>query len=143
MIKVEHSIIVGCSVEKVFLFLSNFEHEPRWQAGILETRQMPEGSALLGTTLTQVRHFLGRRLDYRGEVIEYRENEKIRIKSISGPYPLEGGYAVEPVDGGTRVSFFLSVQPSGVLRFTQSMVARELKKQMETDSCRLKDLLEA
>ena len=143
MIKVEHSIIVPRSVEEVFSFLGNFEQDPHWQSGILEAKQMPAGAALVGTTVKQVRHFFGRRLDYTGEVIDYEENKKIWVKSISGPYPFEGGYALEPVDGGTKVTFLLSVQPRGIIRFTQSMVARELKKQMEMDSSRLRDLLKA
>ncbi|MBI1997386.1 MAG: SRPBCC family protein [Deltaproteobacteria bacterium] len=143
MIKVEHSIVVPRSVDEVFSFLSNFEHDPHWQTGILEAKQTPEGVTLVGTTIRQVRKFLGRRLDYTGEVIDYEENKKIWVKSISGPYPFEGGYALEPVDGGTKVTFLLSVQPRGIIRFTQSMVARELKKQMEMDSSRLRDLLKA
>ena len=141
MIKVEHSVIISRTVEEVFSFLSNFEHYPRWQSGILETQQMPQGTTFVGTTVKQVRWFLGRRLDYLGEVIEYQENKKIWVKSVSGPYPFEGGYALESVDGGTKVTFFLRVQPRGVLMFTQSLVARELKKQMEMDSSRLQDLL--
>ena len=125
MIKVEHSVIVSRSVEEVFSYLSNFEHDPHWQAGILETKQIPQGATFVGTTVKQVRRFLGRRLDYLGEVIEYQENKKIWVKSVSGPYPFEGGYDLEPVDSGTKVTFFLNVQPSGVLMFTQSMVARE------------------
>ncbi|MBI2231715.1 MAG: hypothetical protein HYU46_21775 [Deltaproteobacteria bacterium] len=121
MIKVEHSIVVPRSVDEVFSFLSNFEHDPHWQTGILEAKQTPEGVTLVGTTI----------------------NKKIWVKSISGPYPFEGGYALEPVDGGTKVTFLLSVQPRGIIRFTQSMVARELKKQMEMDSSRLRDLLKA
>jgi|SRR3990172_1024532 len=109
MIKVEHSIIVPRSVEEVFSFLGNFEQDPHWQSGILEAKQMPAGAALVGTTVKQVRHFLGRRLDYTGEVIEYEENKKIWVKSISGPYPFEGGYTLEPVDGGTKVTFLLRV----------------------------------
>jgi uncharacterized membrane protein len=143
MIEVEHSIVVPRSVDKVFSFLSNFEQDPHWQSGILEAKQTPQGSTLVGTTIRQVRQFLGRRLDYTGEVIEYEKNKKIWVKSISGPYPFEGGYTLEPVDGGTQVTFLLRVQPSGIIRFTQSMVARELKKQLELDSVRLKDLLKA
>ena len=48
----------------------------------------------------------------------------------------------ELVEGRAAIfSHTLSVQPSGIIRFPQSMVARELKKQMELDSSRLKDLL--
>lgn len=143
MIKVEHSVIVTRSIEEVFLFLSNFEQDPHWQSGISEAKQIPQGVVLVGTTIRQVRHFLGRRLDYTGEVVEYEENKKIWVKSISGPYPFEGGYALEPVAGGTRVTILLNVQPTGIIRFTQSMVARELKKQIEMDSSRLRDLLRA
>jgi uncharacterized membrane protein len=127
IIKVEHSVIVSRSVEEVFSFLGNFEQDPHWQSGIIEAKQIPEGVTLVGTTVRQVRQFLGRRLDYTGDVIEYEENQKIWVKSLSGPYPFEGGYTLEPIDGGTQVTFLLRVQPSGVIRFTQSMVARELK----------------
>ncbi len=55
--------------------------------GIIEAKQIPEGITLVGTTVRQVRQFLGRRLDYTGEVIEYEENQKIWVKSLSGPLP--------------------------------------------------------
>lgn len=50
-------------------------------------------------------------------------------------------YRLEPTDGGTQLTLLLKVTPTGIIRFTQSMVARELRQQMEADSIRLKALL--
>jgi uncharacterized membrane protein len=141
MIELEHTLILPRPVEEVFSFLNNFEHDPSWQAGIIEAKQVPEGAARLGTIVKQVRRFMGRRLDYTGEVVDHEEPKKIWVKSVSGPYPFEGGYRLEPTDGGTRLTLLLKVTPTGIIRFTQSMVARELRQQMEADSNRLKALL--
>ncbi len=44
-----------------------------------------------------------------------KRTKRYGSRASRAPYPFEGGYTLERVDGGTKVTFFLNVQPSGIL----------------------------
>ncbi|MFQ5902509.1 MAG: SRPBCC family protein [Candidatus Binatia bacterium] len=143
MIKVEHSVVINRATEEVFAFLTNFENNSQWQSGIIETRQTPQSLTGVGTTVREVRQFMGRQIDATGEIIEYEPDSKICLKSISGPFQFKGSYTLESVEGGTKLAVVFEVQLSGFFRLAQSMVARELSKQIEADFSNLRVMLEA
>jgi len=142
VIRVEHSVVIQRSPEEVFEFIANFDNNSRWQSGILQTRQAPESLTGVGTTVTEVRQFMGRTIDTTGEIVEYEPHSKLWLKSVSGPFDFKGGYTLEPVKGGTKLAVAFDVELSGFFRLAQSLVLRELSKKIESDFKTLKDLLE-
>ena len=143
MIKVEYSVVINQPVEEVFSFMSNVENNPLWVSGVLETKLTSPGPMAVGSTGTDVRQFLGRRMESTWEVTEHEANKKSAFKVASGPMPFEGVWTFEPVEGGTKVTFVAQGEPGGFFKLAEPLVGRIAKRQIENDHDNLKDLLEA
>ena len=140
--KVEHSLVIHQPVEKVYTYLSEVRNNPKWQVGILETRAEPDGPTQVGTKVTDVRSFIGRKLGMSYEVVEMELNSTLSLKSISGPLPFEGTTTLHSLDEGTQVNVTFQMEVSGVFKLAEGLVASNLKKDLETSFAQLKTLLE-
>jgi carbon monoxide dehydrogenase subunit G len=143
MAKVEHTIVVERSPADVFAYLTNPENLPEWQAGVIEGRKDSPGPTAQGTSLTEVRTFLGRRMESKLEVTEYEQDRLFTIKVVSGPVPFQVRHRLEPADGGTRIHVSGEGEPGGFFKLAEPLVIRQVKRQVETNFATLKDLLEA
>lgn len=60
MTEIETSVVINRSRKEVFEFISNWANNPQWESGVLEAGQTSEGAMGVGTTVREVRKFLGR-----------------------------------------------------------------------------------
>ena len=98
----------------------------------------------MGTTFRSVERFLGKRMETEWEIIEYEPNRQVVSKGISRPFPIEGRWTYEAVEGGTRVNFVGEAQPSGFFgKLAEPILSRLAQRQYEADYTNLKDLMEA
>jgi hypothetical protein len=133
-----------CSeVEEVFAFATRIESWNQWDTQLAEVKKTSEGPVGAGTTWQEVRHLMGRRMESSNEITEYEPNRKLSFKSTSGPFPVEGSYTFESVEGGTRVTMVGQGETGGFFKLADPIVARMVKRQLEAGSANLKDLLEA
>jgi uncharacterized protein YndB with AHSA1/START domain len=142
MITVETSIIINRSIEEVFAYLTDARNDPQWDTGLLEVRQTPESPVGLGTQITEVRKFLGRKIETTGEVVEYEPPTKYSRKITAGPFPIAGSLTFEPTAEGTKVTWKIEMQPGGYFALAEPLFARILRRQLETLLGDAKDLLE-
>ena len=143
MITIEHSVVINRPIEDVFAFLSNIENESQWQTGLVESAQTSQGPLGVGTTGREVRQFLGRRMESTYEITQYEQNRKLGFKTTSGPIPMEGGYTLESAEGGTKLDFLMQGEAGGFFKLAEPILARMVRRQIESDFGNLKDLLEA
>lgn len=144
-VKVEHSVIIGQPVEKVFTYLRNFRNYPQWRLGVVHAKHLTRGPTGVGTKVKQRRAFLGQLFDSTLVVTEYELNDKICFKTTSGPFSYEGCYTVKLENGCTRITFAFSVQPSAFFFFNvrESVFIPVLKRDIGASLDNLKDVLEA
>jgi len=142
MIKIETSIVINCSIEEVFAFVTDVEKMPQWSAELLEVKKTSEGPVGVGTTFSAVAKFLGRRMENDHEVSEYEPNSKFAFMPTSGPVQMEAKYTFESVAGGTKVSVVAEAETGGFFKLAEPILARMGKRQYETNFANLKDLLE-
>ena len=71
MINIECSVVINRPIEEVFSFMSNLENNPQWVSGVLETKLTSPGPMAAGSTGTDMRQFLGRRIESTWEVTEH------------------------------------------------------------------------
>ena len=90
----KHSVLIERPTEDVFAFLHDPANDPLWQTSLLESKL--SGPMGLGATLTEVRHFLGKRAELTFEVTEYEPPRRSSKKSTSGPVPIAAGYVWGP-----------------------------------------------
>ncbi len=144
MIKIENSVVINRPVDEVFEFLANSENDPQWQSGAQEVMKTSEGPIGVGTTFTTVSRLLGRRLESTVEYTAYEPNKRLAGKATSGPIPFQFETTFEPAaEGGTKVTNSGEGDAGGFFKLAEPLVARMLRRQFDTNSANLKDLLEA
>ncbi len=97
----------------------------------------------VGATMRLVTRIAGRQRKLTMEVTEYEPNRKYSTKSTSGPFPVQGSYTFESVNGGTRLTFVGEAQLGGFLKLIEPLVRRRQQKRYEAGLANLRDLLEA
>ena len=142
MITVEHSVVINRPIEEVFDFMADIENAPQWRSGLVEVKKLSD-ELVVGAKATEVLQFLGRRMETTYEITEYEPNKKFSFKTTSGPVPMEGGFTVESAEGGTKVTFKIQGEAGGFFKLAEPILARMVRRQVETDHGNLKDLLEA
>jgi uncharacterized protein YndB with AHSA1/START domain len=141
MIRVEHSLVVNRTPEEVFAYATDPSKLPEWQSTALEARS--EGPMQQGTRVTEVRKFLGRRMESEVEVTAYEPDRRFALKVVSGPVPFTFEQTLEPAGGGTAVKVVLEGEPGGFFKLAEPLVERAVRRQVRTDYEQLKDILEA
>ena len=142
-LRLEHSVVIDRPVEEVFAFITNPKNDLRWERRVVESTHTSEGPMDVGTTGRKVRRFLGLRLNTNYELTAFEPNRKLAAKTAYGPIPFEWTANLEPVEGGTRVTFLAEGKLSGLLRLAGPILARMGQGGLESDSAALKKVLEA
>jgi ligand-binding SRPBCC domain-containing protein len=140
--KIESSIVIHRPVEIVFAYVSDPCNLPRWgsEKAVQVTSQGPVG---LGTTFQRVSALLGMKLEDTMEITAYEANRQFTAKNISGPFPGEASFYVEPAEGGTRLTCTLQAEPGGFFKLTEGFLLSQARKLVDNNFQRLKQLLEA
>ena len=142
MIEIEHSVVINRPIGEVFAYVSEIENEPQWQSGVVEAHKDSQEPLAVGHRGTEVRQFLGRRMESTYEITAYEPDTKFGFKVVSGPIPMEGGYTLQSVEGGTRVTLAVQGEAGGFFKLAETMVGRMARRQIQADFDNLKDLLE-
>jgi uncharacterized membrane protein len=142
MISTQVSIVINRPLEEVFAYLSDLENNMNWRAGMIEARKTSAGPIGVGTTYRLVNSVFGRRIESEAEVTEFEPNRKIATRNRSGP-PIETRRSFEPVEGGTRATFAIEADLSGVMKLAEPLLATLAKRRVEGLAADLKDLMDA
>lgn len=142
MIHIEESIIIHRPIEDVFAFISETRNFPLWQTDVLEARHTPEGPVQVGTKLTLVRAFMGRKMESTSDIVAYEPPTRYAFKTTSGP-EVTGVNQCETTAEGTRFTTVFDMQTGGVFSLADPLVARTIKRTVESGLATLKDLLES
>jgi hypothetical protein len=91
-----------------------------------------------------VAHFLGRRLAYTYEVVEWVANERFVMRTTEGPFPMETTYTWESDPaGGTRMTLRNRGVPTGFSKLMAPFIARAVRRANRKDLAALKQRLES
>ena len=143
MARIEINLVISRPVEEVFAFVSNSENLPRWRSTSLEVKKTSTGPLGVGSTFRGRFTFLGRQFDGNVVVTAHEPNRVYVSKIGEGPFPLETGYTLEPVENGTHVTFVVEGAPGGFFKFAEPLVVSMAKRAYEADLHNLKEMLEA
>ena len=142
MAKIEHTVEIDRPPSDVFRYLVESDKVPQWQETLVELRPQSAGPVDVGTTMTEVRRFMGRRIESRLEVTAYEPERRFDLKTTAGPIPFAVRHTLHPVEGGTRLEIVGEAEGAGFFRMAEGLVTRQARRQFVTDFARLKDLLE-
>ena len=140
--RVRQSIIIDRPIEKVFLYTTEYMNAPVWQPAILETRVTPEAPAQAGTQVTEVRTFIGHKVESAYKITELEPNVQVSFESMSGPFPYHGNIFFEPVGNVTQFTYELEIEAKGFFKLAGNILAESIKQEIETSLVLLKRQLE-
>ncbi|WP_261131268.1 SRPBCC family protein [Bacillus sp. Marseille-Q3570] len=142
MIKVVVNKVIEQPLEMVFAYIANFENNPKWQKGMIEAKFTTNGPLQVGSIYDQVAKFLGKRIITTFRVVDYEENEKIKITSIKSTFPITVTRTVEQFNGATKVTAIVEGDATKVFKIAQPIMKRMVEKSVKTDYENLKKQLE-
>lgn len=142
--QVQESITINQPVEKVFAFLTDSRNITKWQPDIIEYKASVEGPAQVGTQVTDVRTIiLGQKMESVYEITAVEPNERMSIKSISGPVPYQSHFLFESESSSaTKLTINAEIEPMGFFKLVEGMLIGALRKQLETELAAVKQILE-
>ena len=142
MKKFENSIDIDKPIGEVFDVVADFERFPDWRTGLLDAKVTSAGPVGKGTTYLYDMKTMGKVIETSGLVEDYQPPDGYSWKSTSGPFPISGKIILEPVNGGTRLTERLEVDPGGFFKLAEPLMVKQQQRQMEKDLIQLKELLE-
>ncbi|MGI8825806.1 MAG: SRPBCC family protein [Chloroflexota bacterium] len=143
MVRVDQSVTIDRPSDVVFKYIQDIERQPEWASALQESSKMSSGPTGKGTTYRSVAKTLGRRLELVCEVSAYEPPRVYEFQTHNGPMHMLMRYTLTPEGNRTRVDHMVEGESGGIFKLADSIAARVLKKQFETDLESLKTLLES
>ena len=143
MPQAQHTVTINRPVEAVFAFVADGEKCPRWRPGVLDIKRV-SGDGGVGTRYEQgVSGPMGRRIAADYEITKSDTNRLLEFQTVTRPARPRGRYDFESVGGGTRLSFALDAELTGISKLLMgSMVQKTMESEVATLDT-LKQVLES
>lgn len=135
--------IIARTRAEVAAFAGNPDNAPAWYVNIKSAELMSEPPLRVGSQVGFVANFLGKRLSYTYEVVEFVPDERLIMRTAEGPFAMETTYTWESTpEDGTRMTLRNRGSPSGFSRLVAPFMAAAMRRANRNDLARLKALLE-
>ena len=142
-IDVHGEIVIHASRRVVARFAADPGNAPEWYANIESVEWLTPPPVELGSRVAFVAHFLGRRLAYTYEVVEFVPGTRMVMRTAEGPFPMETTYIWEPLDEGrSRMSVRNTGTPTGFTSIAGPVIASAMRHAITKDLELLKRILE-
>ena len=137
MAHAENETTINRSPEDVYAYLADGLNNVAWRSGV-QSIALKSGSAgavgaLYSQTLTGPG---GRSIAGNYEITAAEPGKQLAFQVVAGPARPTGEYRLSEAPGGTTVQFALDLQPKGLMKLMEPMIART----MEAEVAQLADL---
>jgi carbon monoxide dehydrogenase subunit G len=138
-VKYEHELEIARAPDDVYAFLADPVNLPKWQHEVLEVRRESD------TQFTEVRTFVGRRIESTLEVTAAEPGREFALRSSAGPVHFAVRHLLEPAaEGRTRLRVIGESEGAGSLfKLGGRLLRRAVERRAREDFQRLKELLES
>jgi hypothetical protein len=142
-VDVTTATVIDRPVHEVAAYASDPSNAPEWYANIASIDWQTPPPARVGSRMTFVARFLGRRLEYTYEIAELVPDERLVMRTEQGPFPMETTYTWSPTgDGSTEMTLRNRGEPSGFSKVMSAFVAPAMRRANRKDLGLLKSILE-
>jgi uncharacterized membrane protein len=142
-IDVVTEIVINRPRPAVASYASDPSNAPEWHVNIKSVEVKTPSPLGVGSRVAFVAEFLGRRLAYTYEIVEFVAAEKLVMRTAEGPFPMETTYTWEPEgEGQTRMTLRNRGEPSGFSKVVAPLMAAAIRRANGQDLAQLKALLE-
>lgn len=138
----QRSIHINRPVDEVWAFVTNGSNASKWRSGVLDVAKV-SGQGVGEVWKQGVKGPGARRIDADYEVTAWEPGQRMAFKAIAGPVRPTGEYGFAVHDGGTRLSFSLDAQLSGLKKLLMGGAVQSTMDAEMSALDRLKAVLEA
>ena len=144
MVNVETAIEIARPRDEVAAYAADPDNATAWYQNIQSIEWRSPKPLALGSRITFVAHFLGRRLVYTYEVTAFDPGDRLVMSTTDGPFPMETTYEWQDAAGGrSRMTLRNRGTPSGLSRLMAPFMARAVRRANRKDLLQLRTILEA
>jgi uncharacterized membrane protein len=143
-VDVETEVEIDRPRSEVAGYASDPDNATTWYENIKAVEWRSQKPLEVGSRITFVARFLGRRLAYTYEVEELVPGERLVMRTAEGPFPMETSYGwADTPAGRTRMTLRNRGEPTGYARLAGPLLAGAMRRANRKDLKRLKAILEA
>lgn len=116
---------------------------PKWYANIDTVTWKTPPPLRVGSMMTFVARFLGRRLEYTYEIVDLVPGERLVMRTAQGPFAMETTYTWRDASpGSTHMTLRNRGEPSGFASIAAPMMSSAMRRANLKDLASLKRTLE-
>lgn len=137
-------IVINRPVAQVSAYTADPSNAPTWYANIESVDWKTPPPLQVGSAVTFVARFLGRRLEYTYELAELVPGQLLVMRTKQEPFPMETTYTWAPAsNGSTRMTLRNRGEPAGFSKLMAPFMAAAMRRANRKDLRMLKAILES
>ena len=134
--------VIPRPVAEVAAYAADPTNAPAWYTSISTVEWKTQPPLGTGSRIAFVARFLGRRIAYTYEVIEYEYERRLVMRTAQGPFPMETTYAWQTLGERTRMTLRNRGTPAGFSNWLAPFMSRAMRRANRKDLSQLKRILE-
>jgi uncharacterized membrane protein len=135
--------VIDRPADVVSAYAADPSNAPAWYVNVESVEWKSEPPVRVGSQVAFVARFLGRRLAYTYEIVDFVPDERLVMRTSQGPFPMETTYTWTPTNGdATRMTLRNRGVPGGFSKLVAPFMARAVRRANRKDLAALKSLLE-